>query len=210
MKILHFNFCIVVALLLFSCEKKIETVTIANKVWMQQNLDVDTFADGDEIPEVKSDEDWEAYGDKGLPAWCYYDNDPTNGKVLGKLYNWHAVSSTKGLCPKGWHIPSDDEWSALSNVLGGESHAGEVLKSEIGWKLGGVPGTNQVKFTILPGGTRNKDGFFNSAGRSAYFWSSTSVGEKEARDRGFEYNSAEMVRDFSERGIGFSCRCVKD
>ena len=193
-----------------SCDKKVEKVRVGGMVWMKKNLDVDTFANGEKIPEVKSNEEWEKFGAEGKPAWCYYDNDPANGEILGKLYNFHAVSSSKGLCPKKWHIPSDDEWTLLTDKLGGEPFAGEKLKSETGWKIGGKPGNNQSKMAILPGGTRNRDGFFNSAGRSAYFWTSTLTGTVDARDRGFEYNLIEAVRDFSDLGIGFPCRCVKD
>ncbi len=201
---------IVLCSISFSCNKKIEKVRIGGAVWMKKNLDTDVFANGEKIPEVKDDKEWERYGNEGKPAWCYYDNDPNNGKVLGRLYNFHAVNSPNGLCPKGWHIPTDDEWTALTDKLGSEKFAGEKMKSETGWKVGGTPGNNQSKLAILPGGTRNRDGYFNSAGRSAYFWSSTPTGERDARDRGFEYNSIEVVRDFSDVGIGFSCRCVKD
>lgn len=200
----------ITTIVFMSCEKEIKTVQIGQMIWMQQNLDTDTFANGDEIPEVKSDSEWERFGQEGKPAWCHYDNDPTNGKVLGKLYNWYAVNSSKGLCPKGWHITSDDEWTAISNKMGGDRTSAENMKSTIGWKVGGIPGNNQSKLTILPGGTRNKDGFFNSAGRSAYLWTSNTAGPKDARDRGFEYNSSEIVRDYSDMAIGFSCRCVKD
>lgn len=204
---------IVATLTLFtilSCKKEIKTVDVGDMVWMQNNLDINTFANGDKIPEIESDKEWEEYGEKGWAAWCYYDNDPTNGKVLGRLYNWHAVNDSRGLCPEGWHIPTDEEWTKLTEILGGSLYAGEQLKSDMGWKLGGEPGTNSSKIAILPGGTRNKDGFFNSAGRSAYLWSSTPINEWDARDRGFEYNSTQIVRDYSDRGIGFSCRCVKD
>ena len=186
-----------------------EEVKIGDQIWMTQNLNVDKFCNGDPISEAKTNEEWIKAGENKQPAWCYYDNDPNNGKVLGRLYNFHAVSSPNGLCPKGWHIPTDDEWTALTDKLGSERFAAEKMKSETGWKVGGTPGNNQSKLTILPGGTRNRDGFFNSAGRSAYFWTSTPTGERDARDRGFEYNSVEVVRDFSDVGIGFSCRCVK-
>src|SRR5210317_1010044 len=96
-------------------EKK--EISIGNQVWMLDNLNVDKFRNGDSIPQAKTDEEWENAGINGQPAWCYYDNNPDNGKRYGKLYNWHAVNDSRGLAPKGWHIPSAQEWIVLLDNL---------------------------------------------------------------------------------------------
>ena len=81
--------------------------------WMPKNLTTSTFRNGDSIPEVKVDKEWFEAAKEGRPAWCYYNNDPANGKTYGKLYNWYAVNDARGLAPKGWHIPTDREWQIL-------------------------------------------------------------------------------------------------
>jgi uncharacterized protein (TIGR02145 family) len=110
-----------------------QTVTIGTQVWMTKNLDVSTFRNGDPIPEAKSNEEWEKAGENKQPAWCYYDNDPANGAKYGKLYNWYAVNDPRGLAPIEYHIPSDAEWTKLTDFLGGEGAAGTKMKSKSGW-----------------------------------------------------------------------------
>jgi len=111
-----------------------KTVTIGTQVWMKENLNVSTFKNGDPIPEVKTDEEWERAGELKQPAWCYYDNDPKNGTKYGKLYNWYAVNDPRGLAPSGYHVPTDEEWTILTDYLGGEDVAGTKMKSTSGWE----------------------------------------------------------------------------
>jgi uncharacterized protein (TIGR02145 family) len=110
-----------------------QTVTIGTQVWMTKNLDVSTFRNGDPIPQAKTKEEWEKAGENQQPAWCYYDNDPANGAKYGKLYNWYAVIDSRGLAPVGYHIPSDAEWTKLTDFLGGKSVAVTKMKSKSGW-----------------------------------------------------------------------------
>jgi uncharacterized protein (TIGR02145 family) len=109
-----------------------KTVTIGNQVWMAANLNVSTFRNGDAIPQVTSDAEWEAAGKNKQPAWCYYDNDPKNGTKYGKLYNWYAVNDPRGLAPAGYHVPTDAEWTTLENFLGDDE--GKKMKSTSGWE----------------------------------------------------------------------------
>jgi uncharacterized protein (TIGR02145 family) len=104
---------------------------IGTQVWMTKNLDVEYFRNGDPIPHCKTEEERKEATEKGQPAWCYYENDPNNGKKYGKLYNWHALNDTRGLAPEGWHIPSVDEWEVLFDDAGW----GKVnkWKSTYGW-----------------------------------------------------------------------------
>jgi uncharacterized protein (TIGR02145 family) len=110
-----------------------KSVKIGTQTWMAENLNVSTFRNGDLIPEVKTKEEWKRAGDNKQPAWCYYDNDPKNGAIYGKLYNWYAVIDPRGLAPAGWHVPSDTEWTALGDYLGNTYVAGKKMKSTSGW-----------------------------------------------------------------------------
>ena len=110
---------IVIGLFCFNLlQAQIKEVKIGQQVWTTENLNVDKFRNGEIIPEAKSEEEWIEAGDNKKPAWCYYNNDPSNGTKYGKLYNWYAVNDPRGLAPEGWHIPSDKEWDVLTNYLG--------------------------------------------------------------------------------------------
>ena len=116
----------------------IKTVTIGKQVWMLENLNVATFKNGVAIPEVKDKDDWNNAEDNQQAAWCYYDNDPKNGEKYGKLYNWYAVVDDNGLCPQGWHVPSDVEWDTLvtylgKDVAGAKMKAKPVMKKGVGY-----------------------------------------------------------------------------
>lgn len=93
-------------------------VAINNQVWMTENLNVDKFRNGDPILHAVTDEEWKKAGENGEPAWCYYDNDPVNGEKYGKLYNWYAVNDPRRLAPEGWKIPSDEDWTTLTDLFG--------------------------------------------------------------------------------------------
>jgi uncharacterized protein (TIGR02145 family) len=109
-------------------------VKIGNQVWMLKNLDVDTFRNGDSIPEAKTNKEWLIAGSEGNPVWCHYQNNLKAGKKYGKLYNWFAVVDPRGLAPIGWHVPSDEEWTILIDYLGGEEKAGVKMKSKKSWR----------------------------------------------------------------------------
>ena len=91
----------------------LQEIKIGDWYWSTENLKVSKFRNGDSIAEAKTAEQWVKAGEAQKPAWCYYDNDPINGKRYGKLYNWYAVSDPRELAPVGWHIPSDVEWEDL-------------------------------------------------------------------------------------------------
>jgi len=106
------------------------SVKIGNQVWMSTNLNVDIYRNGDIIPQVT---DPTAWAELTTGAWCYYNNDSLKGAIYGKLYNWYAVNDPRGLAPKGWHIPTDEEWITLVNSLGGDTVAGGKMKSTGTW-----------------------------------------------------------------------------
>ncbi|MFM7699222.1 MAG: fibrobacter succinogenes major paralogous domain-containing protein, partial [Bacteroidota bacterium] len=143
-------------------EPSMPTVNIGAQEWMTRNLDVVTFRNGDTIPQAAGDSAWMAAAENETPAWCYYNNDSANGAVYGKLYNWFALKDTRGLAPKGWHLPSDKEWTemvfeldsvAKQQYIGGAEsvNAGPMLKTADGWKEDAVEANNSSGFTALPG-----------------------------------------------------------
>jgi uncharacterized protein (TIGR02145 family) len=185
-------------------------VTIGKQVWMSENLNVDKFRNGDPIPHAKTHEEWEKAGKNGEPAWCYYDNNPANGAKYGKLYNWYAVNDHRGLAPKGWHIPTDAEWTELTDYLGGQEKAGAKMKSKEGWSDGGN-GTNSSGFSGLPGGDRSSyNGTFYSIGKNGYWWSSSESYTFSAWDRRLFYYGGSADRGANNKTSGFSVRCLRD
>jgi uncharacterized protein (TIGR02145 family) len=128
------------------------TIVIGNQQWMEKNLEVTSYRNGELIPEVSGPTAWATLT---TGAWCWYDNDPANGAIYGKLYNWYAVADPRGLCPAGWHVPSDAEWTTLGTTLGGTSVAGAKMKSTSSlWTTSNTPGDNSSGFAGLPGGSR--------------------------------------------------------
>ena len=196
-----------------------KSVRIGDQLWMTRNLDVDRFRNGDLIPHVKSDEEWIKAGENGQPAWCYYDNDPENGKKYGKLYNWFAVNDLRGLAPEGWHVPADEEWTILTEFLGGKI-AGGSMKSIEDWEKWsdefGRPrngnGSNSSSFNGLPGGSRGSDGKFHNVKHEAFFWSASSKNDSIAFYRNL-FTKKEVLFNtnfvnFLKSG-GSSVRCCK-
>ena len=147
-----------------------KTITIGTQEWMAENLRA-----GGGFPQVSSSSDW---SNLQQPAWTYYDNNPSNNNSFGKLYNGFAVNQYKNLCPTGWHIPNDFEWSILSKTLGGDNVSGGALKSinSTFWVNPNVGATNASCFSSIPNGYRESDGIFKDKGSSAvYFQSDFSV-----------------------------------
>lgn len=144
-------------------EKTYTSLTIGTQQWMDKNLDVTTYRNGDPIPYVTDPTVW-----AGLTtgAWCYYNNDPSNNATYGKLYNWYAVNDGRGLAPVGWHVPTDLEFTTLTTALGGASVAGGKMKvtGTKTWLSPNTGATNTSGWAGLPGGGRNSSGAFNFVG----------------------------------------------
>jgi uncharacterized protein (TIGR02145 family) len=207
------NLCIIVfTLFSFNCFSQvanIKTFKILNMEWTAENLNLGTFRNGEKISEAKSDEEWMQYSESGTPAWCYYGNDISLGVLYGRLYNWYAISDYRGLCPVGWKIPDDVDWTKLIDNLGGIDNAGIYLKSKTGWKDNGN-GKNNSGFTALPAGYRYVDGSFDMKGNYAYWWTLTPYFDTEAYDRDINYYGSTVNRGTFKKGYGFSVRCIKD
>jgi uncharacterized protein (TIGR02145 family) len=175
------------------------------------------------IPHVESNEEWKEAGENGQPAWCYYDNDPENGKKYGKLYNWYAVNDSRGLAPEGYHVPTDDEWTSLVEFLGGKKIGGHKMKSVEGWEdwededgeLQNGNGDNSSGFNGLPGGGRFPGGsFIDIIGYGAIVWSATEYDDNDfAWYRLLSAINGRVDRIFFinyNKSTGTSVRCLKD
>jgi uncharacterized protein (TIGR02145 family) len=180
------------------------TVKIGNQVWTTSNLDVSTYRNGDEIPEVSDPKKWSKLT---TGAWCHYENKTKNGISYGKLYNWYAINDPRGLAPEGYHIPSDTEWTFLTDYLGTEP--GKKMKSQDGWATGDN-GNNKSGFSGLPGGFRFSDGSFHAVRKLSDWWSSTEVNTNNAMDRNLYFNSRSVGRSGNAKNCGFTVRCLKD
>jgi uncharacterized protein (TIGR02145 family) len=192
-----------------SIQRTVPSVKIGSQVWATENLNVDRFRNGDPIPQAKTAEEWQNAGNNQKPAWCYYNNDPQNGEIYGKLYNWYAVNDKRGLAPIGYHIPTDAEWTKLSDYLGGEALAGKKMKSTSGWAENGN-GTNSSGFNGLPGGGRVANGVFNYQGGFGYWWSASEAYAGSAFYRSLYFDGDGLGRNSNDNEKGFSVRCLRD
>ena len=195
------------------------TVQIGEQCWFAENLRNEHYANGDAIPGELSNSEWENAVDTNLGAQAIYNNDASNLADYGRLYNWYAVDDARGLCPSGWHVPTDGEFMTLEMELGmSESEAnsdgwrgtdqGTQMKSSPGdnppWN-----GTNTSGFSGLAGGFRIHDGVPNALGGNGYFWSASSNGIGAwFRILSVEYFGVQ--RSEYNQGDGMSIRCLKD
>jgi uncharacterized protein (TIGR02145 family) len=201
------------------------TVQIGTQCWTQSNLKVSKYRNGDNIPTGLSDAQW---GSTTSGAYAIYNNDPVNDGLYGKLYNHYAVTDSRGLCPTGWHVPSDGEWNVLVNYLDPNadtvcanclqsSIAGGSMKSTAtqptpgGWYAPNTGATNSSGFTGLPGGDRDSHGGFYILGNNlGSWWSSSDAGSGNAWSRVLSYYYANANRGNVYRRNGFSVRCARD
>ena len=184
-------------------------VKIGKQIWMSKNLDVSTYRNGKQIPQAKDAAQWKNAAENKISAWCYYEFNESNGKKYGKLYNWYAVSDSRGLAPNGYHIPSDAEWTILTDFLGGSDIAGKKMKSKDGWSDNGN-GDNSSGFNGLPGGFCNYNGFFNDIAENGAFWSSSEYNTYNAWDRDLGYYNTGVLGKYYGKSSGFSVRCLRD
>ncbi len=191
--------------------KKVEgaELTVGEQVWMSKNLDVVNFRNGEPIPQIQSDEEWEKAAMAGQPAFCYYNNDAASGKRYGVLYNWFAVTDPRGLAPEGWHVPNRDEFEQLKAKLGGLPTVGRRIKSAGGWEVDGN-GTDDVGFKSLPGGARGVTSGFKGQGRVAVYWSTSEKSSSFGYYRVLHSTRTDFYEEDDYKGSGFAVRCVKD
>ena len=198
------------------------TVSIDGQCWFAENLRSTFYANGDAITGGLSDAGWSTTSNGARSTFgegasvCYGPapsgdacNEAFSLSAYGRLYNWHAVNDARGLCPTGWHIPSDGEWTTLTDGLGGSLVSGNVLKSSQEWFLNGG-GSAPNDFDAFPGGQRMNAGNFQGAGTDAFFWTSTALSSVQVWFRSMTWNSAEVVRNPAEKNVGMSIRCLKN
>jgi uncharacterized protein (TIGR02145 family) len=184
------------------------SITIGTQCWLQKNLDVATYRNGDIIPQVTDPIAWAALT---TGAWCYYENNTANGTVYGKLYNSYAVNDPRGLAPAGYHIPTDAEWTTLTTFLGGVGIAGNKMKATTLWQpYSGITNTNTSGFTGLPGGFRPSNGTFLDVGYSGFWWSSSENDSLNGIVLYLQYYKGNAVMGKSFKINGYSVRCLKD
>ena len=200
-----------------------ETIQIGEQLWMAQNLKVTHYNNGDEMPNLTINNDWTS---ASIGAYSDYDNNPTNSETYGKLYNWYTVNDERGICPEGYHVPSDDEYSELEVYLGMSESETDIIgfrgtnegsklagNSEL-WNIGVLvidPEFGTSGFDALPAGYRvYSSGDFDTVGKHCYFWSSSENSNSHAWYRNLLYFNTRVYRNSPSKQSGFSIRCLAD
>ena len=189
------------------------TVQIGTQCWTKENLRVTKYRDGSIIP---LDESGGTNGDGTGQTWSsrttgtrtVYGHNATNLATYGYLYNWYAAIDAKGLCPSGWHVPTDGDWTTLITYLGGESDNAGKMKSTgtTFWKIPNTGSTNESGFSALPGGIRG--GIFASISEDGFWWSITQVNDGSSYFYGANYRSNYISNGGVPNYTGMSIRCV--
>jgi uncharacterized protein (TIGR02145 family) len=191
-----------------------KTVIIGNQEWMAENLKTSIYLNGDAI--LTSNGNYLI----DVGAWNYYYNNIQNNCPYGKLYNWHAVADPRKVCPTGWHVPSDAEWSTLINHLDPNAGGGSITPNMAGgklkstgsqyWNAPNLDATNESGFSGLAGGSRYAGGPYFLGGMNGEFWSSSQSSSDTAWGRTLLYNLGEVSRSSSDKNNAFSVRCIRD
>jgi uncharacterized protein (TIGR02145 family) len=189
-------------------------VGIGSQCWFAENLRSDNYLNGDPIPGNLTDAHWmstlsgaqSVFGEGTSAVFGGSSDEVANLATYGRLYNWYAVNDARSLCPSGFHVPSDEEWTLLENSLGELSNVGTVMKAPTpAWD-----GTNSSGFSALPGGSRSDfNGYFYYLGNNGYWWTSSSNGTNAMGRNLFTGNSSAYSFDDDAHG-GFSVRCIQD
>jgi len=192
-----------------------KTIVIGTQEWMAENLNTSIYRNGDAIATNLDDATWAA---TTSGAWAYYNNDASYACPYGKLYNWFTCVDPRGLCPTGWHVPSDAEWTVLTDFLGGQSLAGGKMKSAgtIGmdtglWSFPNIGATNSSGFSGIPSGWRfYMNGEYSNVSVNLELFSSTSYNNSNAWILQFDYGLSSVNRYYNSKNGGLSVRCLRD
>jgi uncharacterized protein (TIGR02145 family) len=190
------------------------TIVVGGQVWMAENLKTTKYRDGTSID---NPEDNAAWGANTTGAYSTYSNDTSSNCPYGKLYNWYAVNNAGQLCPTGWHVPTDDEWTTLTAFLGGETDAGGKMKSagtkeeNTGlWLSPNEAATNSSGLSLIPGGLRLTTGSYFNKNESGYYWSATNYDASQALIRNMSAYDKRALKIPFTKVSGLSVRCIKD
>jgi uncharacterized protein (TIGR02145 family) len=200
---------LIICCVFLSCKNSddYESTQIGNQIWMVDNLNVENFQNGDVIIEAKTKKDWDQAILNKQPAWCYFNTNIKNANSHGKFYNWFAVSDNRNLAPKGWRIPSINDWEVLCNNLGGKSVAGKKLKSRKGWDNEGN-GTDEFGFNAIPVGWRDSKGEFCNENSLVMYWIHSN---NDLQFVVLDYALDDLdINPCDQISYGFSIRCIKD
>jgi uncharacterized protein (TIGR02145 family) len=194
-----------------------KTIVIGTQEWMAENLNTSIYRNGDAIPTGLSNAEWENTINTEQGAWDYYNNDASYSCPYGKLYNWYTCVDARQLCPVGWHVPTDAEWTVLIDYLGGETIAGGKMKTigniEAGtglWYSPNAEATNSSGFSGTPGGSRFYDGTYNEIGYAGLWWGSSENGPISAWNRAMINSQAGAFRFNYGKQDGYPVRCLRD
>jgi uncharacterized protein (TIGR02145 family) len=189
-----------------------KTAAIGTQVWMAENLKTTKYRNGDNIG-TTTPATLSIYGETTPKYQWAYDGNESNVATNGRLYTWYAITDSRNVCPTGWHVPTNAEWSTLTTYLGGESIAGGKLK-ETGtshWTTPNTGATNESGFTALPSGYRGSFGTYMDVRYYGYWWSSSEHFSTSAYGRFLYYISRDVSGyNYFEKHFGFSVRCLRD
>ncbi|NVO19868.1 MAG: fibrobacter succinogenes major paralogous domain-containing protein [Bacteroidetes bacterium] len=195
------------------------SVTLGTQVWMLENLKTTTYLNGDSIPNVKGNVQWFSLTSG---AQCCYQNDTANASKYGRLYNFYAVTDSRKIAPKGWHVATDAEWTTLKNYLsanlGTSGSFAKAIAATTDWASSTIvlsigndlSRNNSSGFTAVPGGFRWDYGAFGNLGSITYWWTGTESGSTSAYFRLLYSDSVDEHKASDLKGLGLSVRCVKD
>jgi uncharacterized protein (TIGR02145 family) len=205
---------------------------IGTQEWMGENLKTTKYQNGDAIPNLTGNNEWTSTSTSpdlanGTGAWCHNNNQSSYNTVYGKLYNWYAVVDPRNVCPAGWHVPNDAEWSVLINYLDPNANGGDNLNNTAGnkmksigtqyWAASSAEVTNQSGFSAEPAGLRysisdaGAEGAFIAPGNNSTWWSSTRYANYSVAWARIVYSSDPTAgRLFSSMQRGYSVRCIKN
>jgi len=188
---------------------KYKTILIGSQCWMQENLNVSKYNNGTVIPEVLSSSSWFSLKSGGM---VYYNNLSGENFVNSRLYNWYSIDNKRGICPKGWDVPTNSDWDLLISSLGGDLHAGGKMKCKgtAYWMSPNLGATNESNFNGLPGGNRNEFGDFNNLGVSAFWWSANDYDFNNAWFYNINFNFGNIKKINYNKNFGYSVRCIKN
>jgi uncharacterized protein (TIGR02145 family) len=200
-----------------------KTIVIGTQEWMAENLNTSIYRNGDSIATGLSNAEWANTFNSQLGAWAYYNNDASYACPYGKLYNWHACADARGLCPVGWHVPSEAEWSVFINYLDPNADGSNNLTNTAGgkmkstgtqyWWSPNTDATNESGFSGVPCSFRADDGEFGNVGEDGVWWSSTDynpVVQFAAWICNLVHASGAVYSFGGIKEVGYSVRCLRD